>query len=52
MQYVYHLLTLVVWTLLCAAFVYGVERVLEGFGYKAEPLFEGPDNRIPPVPPE
>jgi hypothetical protein len=38
MQYVYDFVVLVIWTGICAALVYGVEHVLELFGYRAQPV--------------
>ena len=51
MQYVYHLITLVIWTLICVALVYGLELVFERFGYRTAPMDAGPDH-VPPLPPE
>jgi hypothetical protein len=36
-EYVYDFVVLLVWTGICAAFVYGLERVLEAFGHRPEP---------------
>jgi hypothetical protein len=51
MEYVYDFLILLVWTAICAAFVYGLERVLELLGYRATRIGDE-GGGIPPLPPE
>jgi hypothetical protein len=51
MAYVYDFVVLIVWTGICAALVYGLEHVLEAFGYKATPLTSN-ETHVPPLPPE
>ena len=50
MAYVYDFVVLIVWTGICAALVYGVEHVLEAFGYKPAPLTSD-ESHVPPLPP-
>jgi len=51
MAYVYDFIVLLIWTGICAALVYGLERVLEAaFGYKASPLTTDTTN-VPPLAP-
>ncbi len=50
MQNVYHLIFLLVWTSICAAFVAGLERLFESFGYRAQEFKAGRDH-VPPLPP-
>jgi hypothetical protein len=50
MAYVYDFIVLLLWTGICAALVYGLERILEGFGYKPTPLTSD-ETHVPPLPP-
>ena len=47
MAYVYDFVVLILWTGICALLVAGLERILELFGYRAEPVDE-PVSHVPP----
>jgi hypothetical protein len=46
--YVYDFVVLLVWTGICAAFVYGLERILDVMGYRPTPLHDQGTPSLPP----
>ena len=46
--YVYDFVVLLIWTGICAALVYGLERVLDAMGHRPAPMHGGAEPPLPP----